>query len=190
MLKVTISGSFHRHLHAITDAVYELTDLGLSVLSPSDPRIVAAHGEFLFVASDRVRSIRLVQDRHFDCIRASHFLWLVAPDGYVGLSAAMELGCAFTNGTPIFALTQPTDLTLRRYVRIVSDVRHAIDQVERTAANPPTTLLVDPQTDAEEAHRLLTEISGVLSGRSSVLQEPTGIHSSLSRLREIVGSGN
>jgi hypothetical protein len=99
MLTATVSGSFHRHLHAITAAVQELFDLGVKVLSPADPRIVDSLvvdslGEFLFVASDRVRSVKLVQDRHIQGISASDFLWLVAPDGYVGQSASMELGFA------------------------------------------------------------------------------------------------
>ena len=71
MLTATVSGSFHRHMGAITAAVHELAALSVRVLSPADPRIVAAQGEFLFVASDRVRSVRLVQDRHLESISCS-----------------------------------------------------------------------------------------------------------------------
>src|SRR6202011_6288827 len=98
MLTASVSGSFHRHMGAISTAVDELAALSIRVLSPADPRIVAQQGEFLFVASDRVRSVRLVQDRHLDSIRAANFLWLVCPDGYVGSSASMEIGCAATAG--------------------------------------------------------------------------------------------
>ena len=83
MLTAAVSGSFHRHMGAITAAVHELAALSVRVLSPADPRVVAAKGEFLFVASDRHRSVKLVQDRHMDCIKAADFLWLVCPDGYV-----------------------------------------------------------------------------------------------------------
>jgi hypothetical protein len=76
MLTATVSGSFHRHLVGIYTAVGDLRAAGVNVLSPSDPRVVDHLGEFLFVASDRVRSIRLVQDRHLQCIGASTFLWL------------------------------------------------------------------------------------------------------------------
>src|SRR6266403_3510338 len=102
MLTATVSGSFHRHMEAIMTAVHELAALSVRVLSPSDPRIVAAQGEFLFVASDPVRSVRLVQDRHLECIKAANFLWLVCPDGYVGQSASMEIGYAAAMGVPIF----------------------------------------------------------------------------------------
>src|ERR1700733_9866744 len=115
MLKATVSGSFHRHMDAISAAVHELATRSVRVLSPSDPRVVAAQGEFLFVASDRVRSVRLVQDRHLESIRAANFLWLVCPDGYVGQSASMEIGFAAGAGIPIFCVQSPSDLTLREY---------------------------------------------------------------------------
>src|SRR5580704_16482770 len=119
MLTATVSGSFHRHMEAITRAVHELAALSVRVLSPADPRIVAFQGEFLFVASDPVRSVRLVQDRHLESIRAANFLWLVCPDGYVGQSASMEIGYAVREGVPIYTTHAPTDLTLRQYVRVV-----------------------------------------------------------------------
>src|SRR5216683_4823909 len=119
MLNATVSGSFHRHMGAITSAVHELAALDVRILSPADPRIVAYQGEFLFVASDPIRSVRLVQDRHLDCIRAASFLWLVCPDGYVGVSAAMEIGAARETGVPIFATRAPNDLTMREYVIVV-----------------------------------------------------------------------
>jgi hypothetical protein len=71
MLKATVSGSFHRHMQAIYQAVGTLREVGVDVLSPSDPRVVDHIGEFLFVASDKLRSIKLVQDRHLHPIRAS-----------------------------------------------------------------------------------------------------------------------
>lgn len=118
-MRVTVSGSFHRHMVEIATAVYELTASGVQVLSPIDPRIVAAQGEFLFVASDPILSVRLIQDRHLTAIKNSNFLWLVCPDGYVGLSAAMEVGYAAAIGVPIFATQTPLDLTLQQYVNVV-----------------------------------------------------------------------
>lgn len=125
-LTATVSGSFHRHMEAITAAVHELTALSVRVLSPSDPRIVAAHGEFLFVASDPIRSVRLVQDRHLRSILAADFLWLVCPDGYVGQSASMELGFAVASGTPIFSVQAPGDMTLRKYITVVETLATAV----------------------------------------------------------------
>src|SRR5207237_338103 len=93
-IRVTVSGSFSRHLDDIQRAVAELNRLGVRVLSPAQPTIVDALDGFVFVASDRHRSVRLVQDRHLASITNSDFLWLECADGYVGQSAALELGFA------------------------------------------------------------------------------------------------
>jgi hypothetical protein len=126
VLTAAVSGSFHRHMEEIASAVHELASLRVRVLSPADPRVVAAQGEFLFVASDPVRSVRLVQDRHLESIRAADFLWLICPDGYVGQSAAMEIGYAAAAGVPIFASHAPSDLTMREYVAIVPTLPEAM----------------------------------------------------------------
>jgi hypothetical protein len=129
MLRATVSGSFRRHMTAVYDAVSVLMEQRVEVLSPADPRIVDQIGEFVFVASDRVRSIKMVQDRHLECIRASDFLWLVTPDGYVGQSASMEVGFAVAHGIPVFSDHVPSDGTLQRYVQHVADLATAISVV-------------------------------------------------------------
>ena len=91
MLKASVSGSFHRHMPAIYDAVGGLRALGVEVLSPSDPRVVDHLGEFLFVASDKLRSIKLVEDRHLEAIRASDFLWVCALTGILVRQRAERL---------------------------------------------------------------------------------------------------
>ncbi|MBX3024677.1 hypothetical protein KF840_07190 [bacterium] len=162
MITATVSGSFHRHLHAIESAVLELTALGVRVLSPADPRIVGANGEFLFVASDRVRSVRLVQDRHLQAIEASGFLWLVDPDGYVGQSASLEIGFAIARGIPVLSTTLPSDLTLRQYVHQVSSARAALS-IGRVASptyrRQPNGFLIDPHASIEQAHESLERLS-------------------------------
>jgi hypothetical protein len=157
MLKVTVSGSFRRHMTAIHQAVTELREFGFDVLSPSDPRVVDQIGEFIFVASDKVRSIKMVEDRHLECIRASDFLWLVAPDGYVGQSASMELGYAAAVGVPIFCEHLPTDGTLQKYVQVVPSISAALPlaYAAHRGASLPDTFLIDPIGTIERAHRQL-----------------------------------
>src|SRR5437879_6333242 len=138
-----------------------MTDLGVRVLSPADPTVVEARGEFLFVASDHVRSVRLVEDRHLESIRASNFLWLVAPDGYVGQSASMELGFAVANDIPIFATTRPSDLTLRQYVRIVPNLRFAVESAASwtpSGAGSGEHFLINPHDSIKVAYQTLGKI--------------------------------
>lgn len=166
MLAATVSGSFRRHLTAIAAAVQELTDRGVRVLSPADPRIVDAEGEFVFVASDKVRSVRLVQDRHLQCVAASDFLWLVCPDGYVGRSASLELGFAIAQGTPILSTATPDDLTLRQYVRVVPNIAAAVDAAERCKVpqGRANGILIDPHDSIDHAHGVLEALKEQLMG--------------------------
>lgn len=184
MLNATVSGSFHRHMEAITSAVRELATLSVRVLSPADPRVVAAQGEFLFVASDRVRSVRLVQDRHLESIRAANFLWLVCPDGYVGQSASMEVGFAAAAGVPIFATHAPTDLTLREYVHIVPNLCAALHRVE--ASSRPRQregVLIDPQPSIEEAHDILEQIKTALIRQDSASNSADLVHRGVANIK-------
>ena len=162
-LHAVVSGSFRRHLSEIQQAVAELTDRGVKVLSPADPRVVDEFGDFLFVASDRLRSIHAVESRHLTAIRSADFLWLVDPDGYVGPSASMELGFALAAQTPIFTSSTPNDLTLRQYVRTVSVLSDAIRETCRSRPTPPLPLIVDPQEGAQQLHSVIDRLERQLT---------------------------
>jgi hypothetical protein len=188
MLTATVSGSFHRHMEAITSAVRELAMRSIRVLSPADPRVVAAQGEFLFVASDRVRSVRLVQDRHLESIRAANFLWLVCPDGYVGQSASMEVGFAAAVGVPIFATYAPGDLTLREYVTVVPSLSEALRRVAASSRpSRPEGVLIDPHVSVEAAHDILERIATALKRQESFGDPARQVHSDMANLRETLG---
>lgn len=137
-------------------AVQELRDAGVRVLSPEDPRIVDAVGEFLFVASDRLRSIRLVQDRHNEAIAASDFLWVVVRDGYIGQSTCFEIGYAQAVGTPVYTDTVPANETLLKYVTVVPSISAAVVRV--SAGHTDLGALLDPCGSIERAHYLLDDL--------------------------------
>jgi hypothetical protein len=148
-IKVTVSGSFTRHLVEIQRAVYEFKKRGIRVLSPEQPIVVDALDGFVFVASDRHRSVKLVQDRHLASIASSDFLWLETPDGHVGSSAALELGFAVASGTPVYSTSRPDDLTMQQYVSRVPDIAAALSRAGRRISadqHDHVSLLVDPLT--------------------------------------------
>jgi hypothetical protein len=183
-LKVVVSGSFHRHLHIITGAVQELASLSIQVLSPADPRVVESRGEFLYLASDRVRSVRLVQDRHLESIRASDFLWLVCPDGYVGQSSSMEIGYAAAARVPVFGTHTPCDLTLREYVSVVPRLSDAIRTVQDSARRrTPEGILIDPHASVEEAHDILAQMDAALTSRNGLDDSAARVHRGLANLQ-------
>jgi hypothetical protein len=153
----------------VKEAVGQLIDAGVEVLSPADPRVVDYLGEFLFVASDDVRSIKLVQQRHMECIESSHFLWLICPDGYVGSSAILEMGWACHARVPICTLHAPHDVTLKELVHVVGSIDEAIKIGLRTRPqSPKSSLLINPRAAIEEAHSVLDGLTPILEGRSKV----------------------
>lgn len=167
MLRATVSGSFHRHMQEIYAAVGELRSRGVDVLSPSDPRVVDHIGEFLFVASDRLRSIKLVQDRHLAAIRASAFLWVVCPDGYTGASTSMEIGAAYAHGVPVFSTSTASDITLSNYVTKVSNLDEALlrsKALGRPHEERACNLLLHPEESIDLSMAILSDLRPVLSG--------------------------
>jgi hypothetical protein len=164
-VQATVSGSFRRAMEAVQAAVRELTDAGVLVLSPADPRVVDRFGDFVFVASDEVRRIRTVQGRHLAAIAASEFLWLVAPDGYVGQSAAMEIGFAAAHNVPVFSCEVPEDLTLRQWVTVVRDTSEALRRVRAPVGRSVESVLIDPHVAITAAHDDLVIVERGLLGR-------------------------
>lgn len=166
-IRATVSGSFHQGLNEVQAVVGALTAAGVDVLSPADPRVVDAFGPFLFVASDRQRKIKMVQDRHLAAIAVSDFVWLVAPDGYVGLSGAMEIGSAINQGVPVFGSVPPNDLTLRQYVTVVPSVTYAVSiAIAGVPGRLTPGLLLDPAGAADRAHAQIDCIQRHLLGPS------------------------
>ncbi len=185
-LHVTVSGSFQRHLAAVQEAVGALKDEGAVVLSPADPRIVDAFGSFVFVSSDERRSIKGVQARHLDAVQHSDFLWLVCPDGYVGPSAAMEVGFAIASRTPIFSDVTPTDWTMRQFVIPLGNVHSACAFIRGMGEVAPsqTSLLLDPTQALEQVWRELGQVERSLKDRRPVAGEPT--EEPLRRIRDLL----
>lgn len=181
--RATVSGSFRKAMDDVQRDVQELSDAGALILSPSDPRVVEQFGDFVFVASDQVRRIRTVQSRHLAAIESSDFLWLVAPDGYVGVSAAMEIGYAAARDIPIYSVDVVADLTLRQWVTVVDSPRAAVARHGRPSTRRvQDTVLLEPAQAIERSHDDLLIAQRGLLGRPTI--EQTGAaEAALARLR-------
>jgi hypothetical protein len=193
MLTAAVSGSFHRHMPAIYTAVGELRASGVKVLSPEDPRIVDHIGEFLFVASDRLRSILLVQDRHFEAIRAADFLWVVCPDGYTGTSTSAEIGFARAAQTPVFSDRLPLDITLQHYVRRAPSLKAVVRYFShrRQAKHNTPRLLLEPEMAIESSMRALDTLKPMLLGkRAPAIGEAEAAVSAARKLLGTIGESH
>lgn len=128
--RVTVSASFNRFLREMQYAIEELSDEGAEVLSPRRPTPYRElNNGFLLLGGDKEYSnlsVKSVQDRHLACIAWSDFLWVICPDGYIGNSAAMEIGAAIAAGIPIYSLHAPRPQRIAAYVTVVPQVKYAV----------------------------------------------------------------
>jgi hypothetical protein len=166
MIRATVSGSFHRHMVPIQEAVGNLRALGVDVLSPSDPTVVAADEDFLFVASDKLRSRKMVEDRHLEAIRNSDFLWIVCPDGYTGASTSGEILAAAVLKVPVFSTNAALDITIGDYVEKVGSMAEDIAAVS-SCKRPVIGIvhaLLDPDSLSHSAQEV-DDLRGYLTAK-------------------------
>jgi NTP pyrophosphatase (non-canonical NTP hydrolase) len=120
-------------------ADYEsLLAAGCRVLSPSDIEWAAEQDGFVFAAEEIGSDPAEIERRHLGAIRTAHFVWLHAPDGYVGQSAAMEVGYAHALGLNIFTQTLPKDIIFAELVTRVDSPETALAALRSIATAAPT----------------------------------------------------
>jgi hypothetical protein len=129
VIKATLSGSFHRDPEGLERQYRELALAQCQVLSPRS--LEFEDNSLLFVrhAVEKRDSIRLIEQHHLQAIALSDFLWLYAPEGYIGLSGALEVGYAVAKGIPVFSSEDPEDHTLKSFITKVPSVFAAIEQL-------------------------------------------------------------
>lgn len=128
--EVVLSGSFRRDLEGLRTVHEELTDLGCRVLSPTHVDPSKEVEGFVFMKGEEVETPERIELHHLDAIRKASFVWLHAPEGYVGLSAALEVGFAHAQGVPVFCQSQPADITIRPFVREVKSIAEVVSEAK------------------------------------------------------------
>jgi hypothetical protein len=188
-LRVTVSGSFRRAIAQVAAAVEDFQRRGATVLSPTDPRPLEQFGDFVYVASDLHRTIRLLQERHFEAIVRSDLLWLCAPDGRLGDSAAAEVHHANLHGIPVFTDTVPDSLYWRQVVIPVRGTGDAVTIASTSRDQGPITqrpsVLLEPQAVADALHADVELISRRLVSNSGLLLDDPELRAALGRLRAV-----
>lgn len=118
--QIVISGSFRKDLAGLSREFDELRDLGFQILSPTNTTAVSEEDGFVFMKGEETSAPESIELRHLDAIRRAAFVWLHAPDGYVGPSAALEVGFARAFGIPVYSRTIPAEKVLQNLVSMVS----------------------------------------------------------------------
>src|SRR5215218_9733609 len=83
-LAVVISGSFRRGLATLRSDREALLGSNCEVLSPVDVDFVREEQGFVFAEQEQGMSPDEIEAAHVAAIRAADFLWLHAPEGYLG----------------------------------------------------------------------------------------------------------
>ena len=140
-LDVVICGTFRRDVEGLRNSFDELRDLGFNVLSPARVDIATEEQGFVYMRGEETQTPENLELRHLEAIQRARLVWLHAPEGYVGPTAALELGFARASGIPVFSTGQITDIALRAFVKIVSSPRDLLEDVGSHKLPPPPPAL-------------------------------------------------
>lgn len=138
-VSAVLSGSYRRDTASLKRAHESLESLGVEILSPQNVDVQREDDGFVFMRGELGQAPSALESRHLDAIERAHFMWLHAPDGYVGTSAALEIGFARAAGVPVYSDATPSDPVLRRFVSVVPEPGLAVRKVA-DAATAPTGL--------------------------------------------------
>lgn len=141
-----ICGSFRRDPEALHHDFRNLQEAGCTVISPVDLDFVTEVEGFVYGSSDRGRTSAEIEQRHLRAMEKADLVWLHCPGGYVGTSAAMELGFARAMGIRVFAANRPEDVTLSDLVRVVGSPRAAVAMAQHDLGEAPSDALLSLQS--------------------------------------------
>jgi NTP pyrophosphatase (non-canonical NTP hydrolase) len=128
-VQVVLSGSYRKDYEGLRRAYEHLKDLNCEVLSPSSVNAVNELDGFVYMLGEESEAPDVIESRHLDAIQRSQFMWLHAPSGYVGTSAALEVGFAHAIGVPIFSSEPLNDAILRGFVQVVASPGVVMDRI-------------------------------------------------------------
>lgn len=133
-LRAVLCGSFRRDPVGLRET-FEALKEHFQLLAPRSLEFVDPSAPFVRLADEHDESALTVEQRHLEAVSNADFVWLHAPDGYVGLSASMEIGHAHALGIPVFSDAVLSDEMLDGLVRRVSSpVDVEVDQVTGAVA--------------------------------------------------------
>jgi NTP pyrophosphatase (non-canonical NTP hydrolase) len=139
--QVVLSGSYRKDFQGLRSAYDELLDLGCKVLSPSNVTAVRETDGFVYMKGEESQLPEAIEARHLDAIQHANFVWLHAPQGYVGPTASLEVGFARALGIPVFAKEQVNDPTIFSFVETIPSPATAVQAVKSQSLPIPRPAL-------------------------------------------------
>ena len=127
IIRCVLSGSFHKNREDLQSIYNELVTCGCQVLSPHRLDFYETNTLFVRDTAEVDLTEEVIENHHLTAIKQSDFLWLHAPDGYIGLSTAFEIGYAVANKIPIFSAVEIDELVFKPFVKISVSVYKALE---------------------------------------------------------------
>lgn len=128
---VVLCGSFHRATERLRQT-FDVLGAQYRLLSPHAVEWIDPRAEFVRAPSESDEPACEIEGRHLAAVRAADFVWLHCPDGYVGTSAAMEVGYAHAIGVPVITDRLPSDESVAVMVQIAPEPATAHKVLEPT----------------------------------------------------------
>jgi NTP pyrophosphatase (non-canonical NTP hydrolase) len=125
--EIVLSGSYRKAFETLKGTYEQFLDLGCTILSPSSVSIVREEDGFVYMQGEETEIPERIEDRHLEAIQKASFVWLHVPEGYVGPTAALEVGFASAAGVPVYAQHAPNDEVLRSFVHLVDSPTAAVE---------------------------------------------------------------
>ncbi len=136
--RIVVCGTFRRAHAQLIEDFDALRLAGAVVLSPLDVAFVGDVEGFVFAAHEAGEQPAAIQARHLQALKSADAVWLHCPEGYVGSSAALELGVAHALGVPVFCREAPADVTLRHFAEVVASPADALAALGDVGAHTPS----------------------------------------------------
>lgn len=116
--KCVIIGSFRNNLEEIKTVAKIFEEKNIEVLSPSSFETVDPEKDFVILKSDEAgKSVKDIQTEVLEKMLMSDFIYLVNPNGRVGLSAAFEIGYAHSANLNVYSMELVDNLIIREFVK-------------------------------------------------------------------------
>jgi hypothetical protein len=134
--KTAISASYHRDFDGLMEVRDLFANCGIKVLFPQKCQPTASISDFVILSTDTSRDPKYLQEKNLALIEQCDFLYVYNPDGYIGLSMALEIGFALRHGIQVFCWETPKDLTLSQFLIVERNItQHAFTSYKISRKN-------------------------------------------------------
>jgi len=106
---VVIIGSYRKFYPNIYEKIESFEKLGIKVLKPPKSRIINPGSEYCRFESDMDKSMNELEHEFLEAIRMATFVYVVNPNGYIGLSSSFEIGFSYSLRKDIYCMEKPID---------------------------------------------------------------------------------